>query len=186
MTGTNKLTSDIFNQHYSDLKLSLLKEVNDSVLIEDILQDAFLRFHLNVENGKKIHNPKAWLYRVSKNLLMDHFRVNKKTSINLPQNIEDNISPLSHGPEDCLMGIIQSLPKKYKEAVYLSDIKGIPQTVSAKKLNISLSTFKSHVQRGRKLVANGYVECCDYRITENGELKGEIKNWGECKICSSS
>jgi len=105
----------------------------------------------------------------------------------LDENMEGvglNASESKHKPEDCLLGIISNLPYKYKKAVYLTDVKGVPQTESAKMLGLTLPTFKSHVQRGRKLVTQGYVDCCDYSLDQNGKLRGETKDWEECKVCS--
>ena len=183
MAAANKISTKIFTQHYHELKALLLGVEQSVSIVEDVLQDAFLKFHLNIDGGKDIKNPKSWLYRVSKNQLIDHYRKNKQHhAIDMDDtSVEIN----DHGPQDCLKGIIANLPHKYKKAVYLTDIKGISQTKSAKKLNISLSTFKSHVQRGRKLVAKGFVDCCDYEIDEKGMLRGESKDWEDCKICSN-
>ncbi|MEE9371417.1 MAG: sigma-70 family RNA polymerase sigma factor [Saprospiraceae bacterium] len=181
MAAANNI-EQIFTTHQEKLRRDLLKIESNSDLIDDILQDAFIKLYINI--NKKILNPEAWLYRVSRNLLTDHYRNKKKVAPLSHNEIQYNNVEKEHGPEDCLIGIISKLPEKYKKAVYLTDIKGIPQTESSKKLKLSLPTFKSHVQRGRKLVAQGYVECCDYFINKNGHLQGEHKDWKDCKVCS--
>ena len=144
-----------------------------------------MKFHLQLEAKKSIKYPKAWLFRVAQNLLTDVYRKQKVHNQNLTQaeHIPEEQDGDGHGPEDCLLGIISSLPPKYKKAVFLVDVKGVKQTDAAKQLKMALPTFKSHVQRGRKLVMQGYVDCCDYEISADGTLVGERKTKENCKVC---
>lgn len=80
--------------------------------------------------------------------------------------------------------IIKSLPKKYREPLFLSDIKGLKQADVALQLKLELSTAKSRIQRARKMVAQGYMHCCDYKLNDKGFLVGEIKDKKDCKVCS--
>jgi len=181
-----KDTSDVFDAYHEDLRRFIRSKSQDDSLIDDIVQDSFFKLHLNLSNGKIITKPKSWLFRVAQNALIDEYRLSKKRSdLRTPLESEDHFDKPSHTPADCLRGIVAALPYKYKKAVYLADIKGVKQIDAADQLNIPLPTFKSHVQRGRKLVAQGYVDCCDYKIKEDGTLVGEIKDWEECKVCHS-
>jgi RNA polymerase sigma-70 factor (ECF subfamily) len=49
-----------------------LSESADSA--QDALQEAFLRYYIARGEGCRIRNPKAWLYRVLRNLLVDSMR----------------------------------------------------------------------------------------------------------------
>jgi len=176
--------TELYNEYAEPLKAYLVKKEKNSGLVDDIVQDSFLKLHLQLEAKKNIDSPKAWLFRVAQNLLTDVYRKQKIHTQEL-QDIKDITveEDQGHGPEDCLLGIISSLPMKYKKAVFLVDVKGIKQTDAAQQLNIALATFKSHVQRGRKLVMQGYVDCCDYEISEDGKLIGERKTKENCKVC---
>ena len=77
-----------------------------------------------------------------------------------------------------------ALPKKYRDPLFLSDIKGLKQAEVASQLNLLLPTTKSRIQRARKLIAQGYVKCCDFTINQKGHLVGEIKNKEDCKVCN--
>ncbi|MDB2385615.1 RNA polymerase subunit sigma-70, partial [Polaribacter sp.] len=89
-----------------------------------------------------------------------------------------------HTERDCLFGIIKNLPKKYKIPLYLYDIKGIRQKEIALQLNQSLPTTKSQIQRARKMIAKGFINCCGYTLNEKGVLVGEIQEKKDCKVCS--
>jgi len=176
--------TEIHNKYAIPLKAFLAKKEKNSGLIDDIVQDSFLKLHLQLEAKKNIDYPKSWLFRVAQNLLTDVYRKQKIHTQELTEISQKvNEQQDGHGPEDCLLGIIESLPMKYKKAVFLVDIKGLKQKDAAQQLKIALPTFKSHVQRGRKLVMQGYVDCCDYDISEDGILVGERKTKEDCKVC---
>lgn len=178
--------TELYEQHYQEVLTYVRARTDGTIAEEDIVQDAFIKLYAALEAGKTISSPEAWLKTVCRNLLTDRHRA-KKNSIRVPPT-ETTLQPTAHehGPEDCLLGIIANLPYKYKKAVYLTDVKGLRQIEGAKLVKLPLPTFKSHVQRGRKLVKQGYVECCDYSINPAGKLEGVVKNWEECKVCSSA
>lgn len=173
----------LYRAYHKDILSYLSSKEKNLVLVEDLVQDSFLKLYANLQAEKPIKNVVGWLKRVSYNLWIDHHRKYNTTLTDDLTELADEESVHAHGPEDCLLGIIANLPYKYKKAVYLIDIQGVRQVDAAKQLKIALPTFKSHVQRGRKLVAQGYVDCCDYEIKDDGTLDGEVKNWDECKVC---
>lgn len=183
--GTNNIDiTELYTKYANPLKAYLANKEKNPALIDDIVQDSFLKLHLQIVANKNVNYPKAWLFRVAQNLLTDVYRKEKIHTQEL-HDVKDITAEIDHkhGPEDCLLGIIGSLPMKYKKAVFLVDVKGIKQIDAAKQLKIALPTFKSQVQRGRKLVMQGYVDCCDYEISEDGTLVGERQAKENCKVC---
>lgn len=179
---SNTKIEKLYNHHVQGVRAFLFSKEKDASLVEDLLQDTFIKLLLSLGKGIEIRNPKSWLLRVAQNVLTDHYR-DKRKEQHIPIESGSEQKSESHSPADCLHGLIASLPYKYKRAVYLTDIKGMRQTEAAEELKISLPTYKSHVQRGRNLVKQGYIDCCGYNIDENGCLHGETKNWEECKVC---
>lgn len=62
-------------------------------------------------------------------------------------------------------------------------MKGLKQKQIAEQLGIPLSTVKSQIQRARKMIIQGYMDCCDYKLNDEGKLVGETKGKENCKIC---
>jgi RNA polymerase sigma-70 factor (ECF subfamily) len=54
---------------------SIVKNDSDS---EDILQDGFLKIHDNIYNLKDETKIKAWIYQITRNVIIDYFKVNNK------------------------------------------------------------------------------------------------------------
>jgi RNA polymerase sigma-70 factor (ECF subfamily) len=121
---------------------------------------------------------------VSRNTVLDYFR---KSDKEIPLEKEETIvsdENYTHSEKDCLLGIIKNLPKKYRSPLLLSDIKGLKQAEIASQLKLPLATVKSLIQRGRKLIVQGYMDCCDYKLNDKGFLTGEIKDKKQCKVCN--
>ncbi|MBX2817106.1 MAG: sigma-70 family RNA polymerase sigma factor [Saprospiraceae bacterium] len=126
---------------YEDVLSYVMARGVERAEAEDVVQDAYLKLLRHQQQGKKITNPAGWLKKVSYHLMVDHYRKTKPAHIEDASQIEAETDSEDHGPEDCLLGIIASLPYKYKKAVYLVDVKGIKQRVAAESLGLSLPTF---------------------------------------------
>ena len=53
----------------------------------------------------------------------------------------------------------------------------------ANQLKQNLPTTKSQIQRARKLIAQGFMDCCGFVLNKEGNLVGEIKEKEDCKVC---
>lgn len=178
-------TEKIWSEFSTALKKFILSKVHDNTVAEDILQEVFIKIHLHKNELQEKKQLKSWLFSIAHNTTIDYFR---KKDLILPnqiqsQQIHDETN--THDPSDCLLPLILALPKKYKEALLLSEIKGMKQQHVADKLGITLSAAKSRIQRGRDLLKKGFMNCCDYELDEKGFLKGEHKNIEDCKVCNS-
>jgi RNA polymerase sigma-70 factor (ECF subfamily) len=63
---------EIYNLHYKELKrygrqFNITPELND-----DLIQETFLRFYLELKKNVVFDNPRAWLYKVLINLFKTH------------------------------------------------------------------------------------------------------------------
>ena len=61
----------------------------------------------------------------------------------------------------CLAPMIAALPAPYAEAVRRSDLDGETQRALADELGVSHSAIKSRVQRGRRMLRERLVACCN-------------------------
>src|SRR5690606_30504486 len=60
--------------------------------------------------------------------------------------------------------LVSELPSPYREALTLTELRGLTQKQGAEMLGISLSGMKSRVQRGREKVRAALDECCDIAL----------------------
>lgn len=177
-------TQDIWTTYSEDLKRFIFNKVNDKAAAEDVLQDTFIKIHVKLHTLKDITKLKSWLFSVARNTLINYFRSTNKTFEIAGFETETNSEIKAHTEKDCLQGILKNLPKKYRDPIYLSDIKGLKQQDIAEQLHLPLSTVKSQIQRARKQIAQGFMDCCGFVMNNEGHLVGEIQEKPDCKVCS--
>jgi RNA polymerase sigma-70 factor (ECF subfamily) len=176
-------TQQVWTQYSNDLRYFILSKVKDEVIADDILQDTFLKIHTKLHTLRDLNKLKSWIFAIARNSIIDHFKAKNQTFEIAHFESQTEIEQESHTQKDCLRGILSGLPKKYRDPIFLSDIKGIKQVEIAKQLNLPLPTVKSQIQRARKLIAEGFMNCCGMTQNEKGHLVGEIQDRKDCKIC---
>ncbi|OCK44163.1 RNA polymerase subunit sigma-70 [Tenacibaculum soleae] len=172
-------TNQVWTQYADDVKYFILSKVKDVAIADDILQDTFIKIHTKLHVTKL----KSWIFTIARNTMMDYFKTTNKTFELAGFETETKIEEQEHTEKDCLQGILQNLPKIYRDPLFLSDIKGLKQQEVADILKQSLSTTKSQIQRARRLMAKGFMDCCGFVLNEEGKLVGEVQDKGDCKVC---
>ncbi|NAS32603.1 sigma-70 family RNA polymerase sigma factor [Flavobacteriaceae bacterium R38] len=179
------VTSEIWEAYSEDLRNFIFNKVKDEDVANDILQDVFLKIHTKHDQLKDASRIKPWIFTIARNTVFDFFKTNGLKGEIQEELIEEaSFEAEEHTEKDCLYGIIKSLPEKYREPLFLSDIRGIKQTEIAKQFQLPLPTIKSRIQRARKMITEGYMACCDYKLNDKGKLVGELKDKKDCKICN--
>ena len=176
-------TKQVWTLYSEDLKRFIISKVKETTIADDILQDTFIKIHTKLHSLKDITKLKPWCFTVARNAVLDYWKANNQTFEIANIEAEVEISEKIHTEKDCLRGILKQLPKKYRDPLFLSDIKGLKQQDVANQLHQSLPTTKSQIQRARKLIAKGFMDCCGFVTNDNGNLVGELKDKEDCKIC---
>ena len=94
--------------------------------------------------------------------------------------------PASRELSGCVRPLLQLLPPSYREALTLVEFDGMPQVEAASRLGISVSGMKSRVQRGRAMLRDGLLECCEIsRSATGGVLDFARRDGGSCGSAGS-
>ena len=176
-------TNEVWNLYSGDVQRFIISKVNEKPIADDILQDTFIKIHTKLHTLKDTRKLKSWVFTIARNSILDFFKTSKTSYEVLDLGEEDDIEQEYHTEKDCLFGIIKNLPNKYRTPLFLSDIKGMKQSDVAKLLNQNLPTTKSQIQRARKLITKGFMDCCGFILNDKGHLVGEIQEKENCKVC---
>ena len=177
-------TNDVWNAHADEIRRFIFSKVKNTANTEDVLQETFFKIHTNLHQLKEESKLKSWAFTIARNTIIDFFKANKPNiDISTLEFTDTPIENHEHSEQDCLRGIIKKLPKKYRDPLFLADIKGLKQQEVATQLNQSLPTTKSQIQRARKLIAKGFMDCCGFVLNDEGKLVGEIQEKEDCKVC---
>ena len=118
---------------------------------EDIFQTVFLKYALSSIEFENKEHEKAWLIRVTinacKDLLKSFFRRN---TVSIHQLIEQP-APQDQDYTDVLEAVL-SLPKKYKDAVYLYYYEGYTAPQISKILGKNVNTIYTLLNRSKKIL----------------------------------
>lgn len=176
-------TQQVWKKYADDVKHFILSKVKDITVTDYLLQETFIKVHTKLHTLKDITKLKPWIFTIARNTMMDYFKSTNQTVELKNFEAQTDTKEHEHTEKDCLRAIIQDLPKKYRNPLFLSDIKGLKQQEVADTLQQNLPTTKSQIQRARKLIAQGFMDCCGFSLNEEGKLVGEIQDKEDCKVC---
>ena len=83
VTGNESSLEELIRRHKSKIYTSIYLLVKDTYLAEDIFQDAFIKVINTLKAGKYNEEGKflPWVIRIAHNLVIDHFRKEKRTPL---------------------------------------------------------------------------------------------------------
>lgn len=140
----------LFVRYYSRLCYYVYRMLMDKEDAEDVVQELFLTLWNNrkkIEIGK---NVSGYLYRMAKNLTLNHIR----SEMNYRAALENREELFSYNEEDqleseefclALNDCINRLPGRCKEVLLLHRVKGLKQKEIADQLSISVKTIKNQI-----------------------------------------
>lgn len=132
--------------------------------IEDIVQETYVRI-CEVSNNETINCPRSFLYRVVRNLALDHVkRAETRLSVSMDDDENEDIQNLiekldedstfrsaaSKEEFELFCQAVRQLPLQCRRVFVLKKVYGYSQKEIATNLNISESTVEKHIAFGIK------------------------------------
>ena len=161
-----------WQKHKAEIRSFLAHRCASAAEADDLLQEVFLKALLKGKEFCQLDNPRAWLFHVARNLLVDRLRLTKE-QVPLPDDLSAEsgtefvpVDLLSH----CLPRVLTELSPEDREAVLLCDMQGMTQKDFAKHLGISLPAAKSRVQRARQRLRAQLAEACQVSFDDEGNV----------------
>ncbi len=153
---------DIWVDLYHDLYRFTMSKVKDQEETSDILQETFIKIHLNLNKLKSKEKLAPWVYQITRNTIIDHFRGENHHSSN-PNPIgmidtsedESGFSSL----EQCINQKVKYLTSNDQQALTLTYFRETSQKELAQLLGISYSGAKTRVQTARKNLKQNILAC---------------------------
>ena len=139
-------------QRYSDMILRLcMVNLKNRADAEDIFQNVFLKYALSNTSFESEEHEKAWFIRVTINacrdLLKSFFR---SRTVSMDELTE--YAPEVTEEQYAVMEAVWSLPKQYREVIYLHYYEGYTAPEIAGILHRNANTVYTHLNRGRELL----------------------------------
>ncbi len=139
-------------EQYSDMVLRLCTVyLKNSADAEDIFQNVFLKYTLYAKPFESPEHEKAWLIRVTINAckdLLKSFLHSRTISMEELTGYAPEVSPEQYA----VMEAVWSLPKQYRDVIYLHYYEGYTAPEIAGILKKNPNTVYTHLNKGKQLL----------------------------------
>ena len=129
---------------------------------EEASQDAFLSAYRNFHRFRGEAKVTTWLYRIATNAALMKLRKDRSKRTLTETGYEDmDLVSATRGPEELALNSelrerlqdgLEMLQPNLKAAVVLRDVQGLTNEEAAEVLNLSVSSLKARLHRGRVLL----------------------------------
>ena len=154
ISGNEKALEIIINRHKQRIFSFILSKVLDREIAEDIFQDTFIKVIKTLKKGAYNEEGKflPWVMRIAHNLIIDHFRRNKRIptfkntdEFDIFSVISDNVlnaesQIIKTQILDDVKSIINELPEDQKEVLLMRMYKDMSFKEIAENTNVSINT----------------------------------------------
>ena len=180
IAGFESSLEELIRRHKSKVYTSIYLLVKDSYLAEDIFQDAFIKVINTLKAGKYNEEGKflPWIIRIAHNLVIDHFRKEKRTPLvtnNDGFDIFDVIQFHDESMEDRIIktqthqdlkNLIRLLPDEQKEVLIMRhygelSFKDISEITDVS-INTALGRMRYALNNLRKMIITKELSLKNY------------------------
>lgn len=169
-----KTVEKIWHDMHDKLLAFILKKIPDKAIAEDILQEVFVKIHEKIATLTDDTKLQAWIYQITRNLIVDHYRALKKGNDLLSDETEkDDGTEKTEVMEEAVQDIINfmdAMPPEHCDPLCATEIDGLSIKEYAIKTGISYTAAKSRVQRSRKMLKDMMMNCCQYQFDKYGTV----------------
>jgi RNA polymerase sigma-70 factor (ECF subfamily) len=165
--GTHRSFDALFILYQPKVKAFLSGFIKDNDEVSDMTQEIFLKIWVNRKNVSQVVSFKAYLFRMARNMVYDHFEHSRvrdtyeKRQLENPPHaelIEENI--YAKDLELLINIAIEQMPKQRKRVYKMSREEGLTNDEIAERLQINKRTVENHLSQAlselRKLIRNTY------------------------------
>jgi RNA polymerase sigma-70 factor (ECF subfamily) len=168
------------------LRPYVARRVRSVAEVDDIMQEILVRIHLGLGSLHDGERFGGWVYRIARRAIADAVRARARAfltpfalvaepSTGEGADLDDDraaveATELQSDLGTCVALFVARLPSPYREAVTLTELRGLTQKDAAEMLGVSLSGMKSRVQRGREKIRDMFEECCEISLDCRGRV----------------
>jgi RNA polymerase sigma-70 factor, ECF subfamily len=160
--GNRDVFRVLVERHQERIRNLLYSIFHDRDFINDLSQEVFIKAYNALPNFRFESSFYTWLYRIAVNRSRDELRRKKTKKFFSFQTLDDgadreielklSVAPENRDDHEIVSLGLQTLPEKFRTAVILKDIDGLPYEEIAEIMDCELGTVKSRISRGRTML----------------------------------
>jgi RNA polymerase sigma-70 factor (ECF subfamily) len=158
--------------HEAELLAFLRHQVGDPHRAEDLLQEVFVKAMRQGQGFCEVDQPRAWLFQVARNSLIDDARRQRPTESlddELPAPAADDASPVDALAE-CVERNLPRLDPADEDVLRRCDLDGWRQQDYADRNGLTLAATKARLRRARMRLRALLIERCGVRFDGQGAV----------------
>lgn len=150
----------VLTHYYRELLNFLARAVDDRHAAADLAQESYVRVLTLQQSGQQVTQPRALLYRVARNLMIDQHRRGAVRShdgaddeadgvqamLAAPDVFEPETAAISRQGVEAMLAAIEQLPLRCREAFILHKFDGLSQAAVARQMDISVTMVERHIK----------------------------------------
>lgn len=166
--GNESAYQKLMDKYNRALQFHISKMLRDKSILEDLIQEIFIKAFKNLKRYNPDYAFSTWLYRIATNHTIDYLRKKKlKTySIDAPLSTKDGDmqldlkdqysstdEPIYQQERKLLVAdAISQLPEKYKKVIEMRHMQELSYQEIADELDVPIGTVKAHIFRAREML----------------------------------
>jgi len=124
---SEKEFEELFKEYEMELRYLAYKYVRDWILVDDIMQEVFIKIFLKLDSFEKKSSIRSWLYTITYNQCIDHFRSKTVKSTVLIENVAEvkeantdsaEVEAIQQFEKNWLYHTVNSLPNQFREPIF--------------------------------------------------------------------
>ncbi|GGA60290.1 sigma-70 family RNA polymerase sigma factor [Ornithinibacillus halotolerans] len=153
------ILEDIMKEYGNELVRLAFSYVKDVEIAKDLVQNSFIKCYNHLESFRHDAQMKTWLYRITINECKDYLKSWNYKKVLVKDFINETTKSIFPSTEKVVMenmknelikDTIFSLPKIYREVVYLYYYESLKVEEIASVLDISINTVKTRLRRAKQ------------------------------------
>jgi len=164
----------LMDKYRVPLHFHISKIVREQEMIEDLVQEAFLKAFDNIHSFDTSYAFSTWLYRIATNHSIDYLRKKKMKTLSIDEPVrakdgemrielpdtdsEADRDIIQQQREHIILQAIAELPDKYSAIIKLRHMDDKSYHEIAEIMELPLGTVKAHIFRARELLNKCLIE----------------------------
>jgi RNA polymerase sigma-70 factor (ECF subfamily) len=169
----------IYDEYYQPVRAFLAAMLRDPWTADDLVQDTFLKVKKNLSTLKDPDKIKPWIFRIARNLCLDHLRQKTAQPLGSEPGPEAGCQPqpppiLQRLEQEemsrCVQEKMQLLPETQRSMLILFDLMELTHQEIADVLGIEVNAAKVRLHRARKALKEILQKECTFEFDERNVM----------------
>ena len=174
LSGNEASYQKLVNKYDRPIYFHIRKMIKEQEMVEDLVQEVFIKAFKNLETYSNEYAFSTWLYRIATNHTIDYLRKRKlqtfsindpirtkdgEMEVQLPDETYSTDQPIIKKERKAIVqNAIQNLPEKYRKVIEMRHMEELSYDEIAVELDLPLGTVKAHIFRARELLYKALID----------------------------